>query len=66
MKDNAMPAAGLALSEVLAQYAAGFDARRIPDEVRERARLLMLDSVGIAIALDRAGRGTKKLQGICC
>lgn len=50
MKDNAMPAAGLALSEVLAHYAAGFDAQRIPDEVRERARLLMLDSVGIAIA----------------
>lgn len=50
MKDNAMPIAGSALSEHLANYAASFDARRIPDEVRERARLLMLDSIGIAIA----------------
>ena len=51
MKDNAnLPAAGLTLSETLAQYAAGFDAARIPADVRERARLLMLDSIGIALA----------------
>ncbi|CAP41182.1 MmgE/PrpD family protein [Bordetella petrii] len=51
MKDNAdMPATGLALSETLADYAAGFDGARIPTEVRERARLLMLDSIGIALA----------------
>ena len=51
MKDNAdMPATGLALSETLADYAAGFDGARIPTEVRARARLLMLDSIGIALA----------------
>ncbi|MCD0504721.1 MmgE/PrpD family protein [Bordetella petrii] len=51
MKDHVdTPAAGLALSETLAQYAAGFDAARIPAPVRERARLLMLDSIGIALA----------------
>ncbi len=51
MKDNAdMPATGVALSETLADYAAGFDGARIPTEVRERARLLMLDSIGIALA----------------
>lgn len=51
MKDNVdTPVVGQALSEVLADYAAGFKAERIPAEVRERARLLMLDSIGIALA----------------
>src|SRR5690606_10622080 len=51
MKDNATtPAAGAAVSETLARYAAGFDGARIPERVRERARLLMLDSIGIALA----------------
>jgi len=51
MKDHIdTPAAGLALSETLAAYAAGFDPARIPAAVRERARLLMLDSIGIALA----------------
>lgn len=51
MKDNAAtPAAGAAVSETLARYAAGFDGARIPERVRERARLLMLDSIGIALA----------------
>ena len=51
MKDNVdTPVVGQALSELLADYAAGFKAERIPAEVRERARLLMLDSIGIALA----------------
>jgi len=51
MKDQSdNTAAGQAISEVLARYAAGFDAARIPARVRERARLLMLDSIGIALA----------------
>ena len=51
MKDHVdTPAASLAISETLAQYAAGFDPAQIPAQVRERACLLMLDSIGIALA----------------
>lgn len=39
-----------AISEQLAAFAAGFDRQTIPATVRERARLLMLDSLGIAFA----------------
>jgi len=38
------------ISEQLAAFAAGFSKQAIPDHVRERARLLMLDSLGIAFA----------------
>lgn len=50
MKDHAEAPATLALSETLARYAAGFEAAAIPASARERARLLMLDSIGIALA----------------
>src|SRR5690606_30337265 len=50
MKDHAEAPATLALSETLARYAADFKAAAIPASARERARLLMLDSIGIALA----------------
>ncbi|MVW77525.1 MmgE/PrpD family protein [Bordetella sp. 02P26C-1] len=50
MKDHADTPATLALSETLAQFAANFDAASIPVTARERGRLLMLDSIGIALA----------------
>ncbi|MEN9775729.1 MAG: hypothetical protein RL322_2799 [Pseudomonadota bacterium] len=42
--------AGPAISERLASFATGFRLEHIPEAVRERAKLLMLDAVGIAFA----------------
>jgi len=39
-----------AISEILAHYAADFDAGHIPAEVLTRAQLLILDAIGIALA----------------
>lgn len=47
---NKAVVATTAISEQLAAFAAGFDKQTIPVAVRERARLLMLDSIGIAYA----------------
>lgn len=44
------PATGEAISEKIAAYAASFKAEHIPDFVRQRARELMLDATGIALA----------------
>ena len=46
----ATPAPGTAISEVIARFAAQFKPADIPAEVRARARLLILDSIGIALA----------------
>jgi 2-methylcitrate dehydratase PrpD len=47
---NTSPAAGQAISEQLASFAVNFKASDIPASVRERAKLLMLDAFGIAVA----------------
>ncbi len=44
------PAPGAAISEVIAWFAAQFRPSDIPAEVRARARLLILDAIGIALA----------------
>ena len=44
------PAAGQAISEQLARFAVNFKASDIPASVRHRAKLLMLDAFGIAVA----------------
>ena len=44
------PAPGAAISEVIARFAAQFRPSDIPAEVRARARLLILDAIGIALA----------------
>jgi 2-methylcitrate dehydratase PrpD len=43
------------ISETLARFAAGLQYDDIPENVRERARYLMLDAVGIAFASGRYG-----------
>ena len=44
------PAPGAAISEVIARFAAQFKPADVPTEVRARARLLILDAIGIALA----------------
>ncbi len=44
------PGKGAAVSEQIAQFARDFDGDAIPASVRQRARELMLDSIGIAFA----------------
>ena len=46
----AVPAPGAAISEIIARFAAQFKPADVPAEVRERARLLILDAIGIALA----------------
>ena len=41
------------ISSELAQFVTGFDGARVPAEVRRRAKLLMLDAIGIAFASTR-------------
>ena len=41
------------ISSELAQFVTGFDGARVPAEVRHRAKLLMLDAIGIAFASTR-------------
>ena len=41
------------ISDALAQFATGYDGARMPGEVRQRAKLLMLDAIGVAFASTR-------------
>lgn len=50
MTEPTVPAPGQAISEQIAAFVVGFDVHRIPAEVQARARELMLDSTGIALA----------------
>jgi len=52
------------ISEQLAAFAAGFDRQVIPESVRERARYLMLDSLGIAFASRAYDFAEKAMAGI--
>ncbi|MEI7568226.1 MAG: MmgE/PrpD family protein [Alcaligenaceae bacterium] len=49
-QNNISPVAGRAISEQLATFAANFKEESIPKAIRERAKLLMLDAFGIALA----------------
>ena len=53
-----------ALSESIAGFVANFDPGSIPAHVRERARLLMLDSIGIAFASHGYDFSHRALQAI--
>ena len=50
IQKNIAPEAGRAISEQLATFAANFKEESIPEAIRERAKLLMLDAFGIALA----------------
>lgn len=50
MIETSVPAPGQAISEKIAAYAAGFEASHIPRDAQTRARELMLDATGIALA----------------
>ncbi|AWB33478.1 MmgE/PrpD family protein [Orrella marina] len=50
MTETSVPAPGQSISEQIAAYAAEFDASHIPREAQARARELMLDATGIALA----------------
>lgn len=57
------------ISEIIGEFAAGFDAGRIPDAVIEHAKYLLLDAIGIAFAssgfdfADSAGRAFQPVSG---
>jgi hypothetical protein len=46
-------AAGKTLSERLADFVAGFDLKRVPPEVIDRARVAFIDTVGVMLAGSR-------------
>ena len=50
MLDNTNPTSATTISRQLAGFVGGLDGEAIPAEVRERARYLILDAVGIALA----------------
>lgn len=52
------------ISDALARFVAGFDAAAIPPEVARRAKLLMLDAVGIAFASTRFDFARRALDGL--
>lgn len=54
----------ISISERLATFAARFDHQTIPQTVRERARYLMLDSLGIAFASRAYDFAEKAMAGI--
>ena len=66
MKNDLDPAvvATTSISEQLAAFAARFDRQPIPEAVRERARYLMLDSLGIAFASRAYDFADKAMAGI--
>lgn len=66
MKNDLDPAvmATTSISEQLASFAARFDRQPIPEAVRERARYLMLDSLGIAFASRAYDFAEKAMAGI--
>ncbi|MCD8504620.1 MAG: MmgE/PrpD family protein [Burkholderiaceae bacterium] len=53
------------VSRQIASFAAGFDASSIPREVFERAKHLILDSIGIAFASGGYDFAAKALAGVC-
>lgn len=55
---------GEAVSQALARFAAEFSYESIPEEVRERAKLLILDAVGIAFASTRYDFAHRALSGV--
>lgn len=61
---NQAVVATTSISEQLAAFAAGFDKQAIPEAVRERARHLMLDSLGIAFASRAYDFAEKAMAGI--
>jgi len=61
---GAMPALAQPVSRTFAEYVAGFSYDQIPDAVRERAKYLMLDAVGIALASGRYEFAHHTLTGI--
>jgi len=56
--------AGPLISETLAHFAAGLGYEAIPERVRERAKHLMLDALGIGLASTRWEFGHKTLSAI--
>lgn len=52
------------LSDSLAAFVAEHDCRKVPDTVRERAKLLMLDAIGIAFASSRLEFAHKTLTAL--
>ena len=53
-----------AISRQLADFAAGFDYDAIPDPVRQRAKVLILDAVGIALASTQYDFSHRILAGL--
>ena len=52
------------ISETFAQFAAGLEYEAIPAPVRERAKLLMLDAIGVAFASSTYDFAKKALAGL--
>jgi len=52
------------VSEALARFAAELRYENIPDAIRERARLLMLDAIGVAFASSTYDFAAKALTGL--
>lgn len=52
------------ISETLGEFAAGLRDEDVPSEVRARARALILDAVGIALASNRFDFAEKTFQGL--
>lgn len=61
---NKAVVASTSISEQLAAFAAGFEKLSIPNAVRDRARHLMLDSLGIAFASRAYDFAEKAMAGI--
>ncbi len=62
--DSAAPAASQPISRSLAEFVKGLRYEDIPETVRERARYLILDSIGIAIAASHYDFADVILRGI--
>ena len=58
------PEAGQAISEQIATFAANFKPSDIPPDIRERAKLLMLDATGIALASHGYDFSTRAMAAI--
>jgi 2-methylcitrate dehydratase PrpD len=54
----------VSISQTLADFAATLDGSRLPESVRERAKLLMLDAIGIAFASSRFEFARRAYAGI--
>ena len=62
--DPGLAAATTTLSTQLARFATGFSLDAVPAEVRERARHLMLDALGIALACTQWDFARATLAGL--